>query len=348
MTATNGDNAFTFCSWLLLFAGMLAAEVGVLIPALAPGSTIDLFHLGVMSLYAQWINILALSTLCLSESWLLRLPRQLAWLGAWLLVVMVATLVATAVGWFDQMLNWGLTDYRWPLSHFVLRSTAISGLLAGVVLRYLAVHRSWQRGLRAQEQVRFNALQMRIQPHFLFNSLNSIAALTTLQPERAEHAIENLADLLRGSLRDPQQTITLQQELALCRNYLEIEALRLGERLRIQWHEKDLPQSLPVPPLLLQPLIENAIIHGIQQLPEGGELSIRNQTDDQKVIFEISNPLSHHPQPTDQPGIALANLRARLELCYGGSARLDAGVRGEQFIARLQLPRRPPNLDSAA
>jgi len=329
---------FTFCSWLWLFVGMLVAELGVLLSALAPGRTLDLWNLGVTSLYAQWINVLALATLCVSESWLKRLPRRVAWMCAWLLVVIAAAFVSGVVGWLDHALGWGLTDYRWPAGHLLLRTVCMTALLAGGVLRYQAVHRRWQEGLRAQERARFQALQARIHPHFLFNSLNSIAALTIDQPPQAERAIENLSDLLRGTLRDPEQAISLRDELSLCRSYLEIEALRLGTRLQVEWQTADLPMEMRVPPLLLQPLVENAIVHGIQRRPEGGLIRIHGEIEENHALIMVENPLATSSQITHQSGIALDNLRGRLDLRYAGAARLETGIEQGMYIARLRLP----------
>lgn len=348
---SSAADGFTFRSWLWLFAGALLAELGVLLPALVPGRELDLSHLGVMSLFAQWINILALAALFLLEPWLVRLPRWLTWFSAWALLVVTAALVASLVQWVDQALLWGLTDEAWPEGHFVSRTILMAALLAGVLLRYQALHRQWQEGLVAQEQARFQALQARIHPHFLFNSLNSIAALTAVEPAQAERAIENLADLLRGSLRDPNQPIALSEELHLCRSYLEIEALRLGPRLQVEWQLDALPETMMVPPLLLQPLVENAVLHGIQPLARGGVVTIKAHTRDNELILEVHNPVAspQEPNPTSnvpvsrhrQSGIALNNLRARLDLRYAGAARLSRYYDAEGYHATLRLPLSP-------
>lgn len=338
LRGTKGEAAFSFCSWLLLFLGMSVAELGVLIAALSPGRPLDLFHLGVVSLYAQWINILSLTCLCLSEQYLMRLPRQWGWVAAWLVVALVAAVVAFFVGWFDHALGWGLTDYRLPLSHTVIRTVIITMLLAGAVMRYLAVHRRWQEGIKAEERARFQALQARIHPHFLFNSLNSIAALTAEQPAEAELAIENLSDVLRGSLRDPDHAIPLRDELDLCRRYLAMEALRLGSRLQVVWRIDETPADLLVPPLLLQPLVENAIIHGVQPRLDGGQVTVACQRSGHKVVLEVRSPLATQVANTRQSGIAQANLRGRLDLRYGSRASFITRTTDAEYIAQLILP----------
>lgn len=338
---------FTFRSWLWLFVGMVMAELGVLLPSLAPGHEIDFGKLGVLSLYAQWINILGLATLCLLEPLLMRLPRLLMWLCAWLLIVLTSAVLALLVEAIDQSLLWGLTDYRWPEHRLVYRSALMTALIAGVVLRYLAMHRQWQEGLQVQAQARFQALQARIQPHFLFNSLNSIAALTVEQPEQAEQAVENLSDLMRGALRDPEQAISLGEELELCRSYLAIEALRFGERLQVEWVLDDIPKQLMVPPLMLQPLVENAIIHGIQRCRQGGCIKVCGYRRDNELVLEVVNPLppaASAAQTVHESGIALANLRGRLKIRYAGAASLrtseesGSDEQAGQYRAQIILP----------
>lgn len=339
----------TFRSWLWLFVGMIVAELGVLLPALAPGQELDFSHLGVKSLYAQWINILALASLCVLEPWLLRLPRLLTWLLAWLIVIAVAGMLASFVTALDQALLWGLTDQSWPDHRLAGRTMLMTAILAGVVLRYLALHHQLQEGMRAQERARFQALQARIHPHFLFNSLNSIAALTIEQPEQAESAIENLSDLLRGTLRDPDQTISLEEELELCRNYLNIEALRFGPRLEVCWEvADDVPLTQLVPPLILQPLVENAIIHGIQTLAQGGKIDVKLSVTDGYVQIDVVNPVNTEPnrsatktkslQKHRQSGIAQNNLRGRLQLRYAGAARMQTRLEHDHYHAQMLLP----------
>lgn len=344
--ATTGVE-FTFRSWLWLFVGMVMAELGVLLPSLAPAQEIDFTKLGVLSLYAQWINILGLASLCLLEPLLMRLPRRLMWLCAWLLIVLTSAVLALLVESIDHALLWGLTDYRWPEHRLVFRSALMTALIAGVVLRYLAMHRQWQEGLQVQAQARFQALQARIQPHFLFNSLNSIAALTVEQPEQAEQAVENLSDLMRGALRDPEQAISLGEELELCRSYLAIEALRFGARLQLEWALEEIPLQLMVPPLMLQPLVENAIIHGVQRCRQGGCITIRGYQRDNEVVLEVINPTpasSATQASVHESGIALANLRGRLKIRYAGAASLRtheepaSADNNGRYCAQITLP----------
>jgi two-component system sensor histidine kinase AlgZ len=191
------------------------------------------------------------------------------------------------------------------------------------------------------------ALQARIRPHFLFNSLNTIASLVPDDPEGAERAIEDLADVFRGGMRRADRPIALGEELGLGRQYLEMERRRLGDRLAIEWRVDELPVSARVPPLILQPLLENAIAHGIQARPEGGTVSVYGREADGQVMITVSNPLA--PAET-RPGhgMALANIRERLELAFGGRASLVTGQDERAFFAVLTLPYVKPGVGADA
>ena len=134
------------------------------------------------------------------------------------------------------------------------------------------------------------ALTARIRPHFLFNSLNAVLSLIRVDPRRAETALEELADLFRALLRDPRELVPLADEIALCRQYLDIEKLRLGERLQVDWSFDGVPVDLRIPPLMLQPLLENAVCHGIEPLDEGGVITVTFHTGKDELAIEITNP----------------------------------------------------------
>jgi two-component system sensor histidine kinase AlgZ len=168
-------------------------------------------------------------------------------------------------------------------------------------------------------------LQARIHPHFLFNTLNTIAGLIRTQPDRAEQVVLDLADLLRAALAG-QERSTLADELELTRRYLAIEKLRMGERLRVDWQLDDgLPLDAPLPALLLQPLVENAIHHGLRALSEGGGLTIRVEHQPHALRFAITNPRPPASGERNVQGQRLAqdNIRQRLLLVYGTASRLE-------------------------
>jgi two-component system sensor histidine kinase AlgZ len=207
----------------------------------------------------------------------------------------------------------------------LLGNQAISGIMTLITLRYFYVQHQWKQQVEAETRSRLWALQARIHPHFLFNTLNTIAGLIRTQPDRAEQVVLDLADLLRAALAG-QEPSTLAGELELTRRYLAIEKLRMGERLRVDWQLDDgLPLDAPLPALLLQPLVENAIHHGLRALPEGGELMIRVEHQPRALRFAITNPRPPAGGERDGQGQRLAqdNIRQRLLLVYGPASRLE-------------------------
>ena len=168
---------------------------------------------------------------------------------------------------------------RASTGRFLLPNVGIAAIVGALALRYFHVAHEWRRSVELEARSRIRALQARIRPHFLFNSMNTIASLTRSDPARAEEAIEDLSDLFRVSLSEARAQITLREELEVARIYQRIEQLRLGDRLQVRWKVADLPAEAIVPSLLLQPLLENAIGHGIEPLPEGGTVTIEGHAE---------------------------------------------------------------------
>ncbi len=190
-------------------------------------------------------------------------------------------------------------------------------------------------------EARLQALQARIRPHFLFNSLNAALSLIRSQPQRAETALEDMAELFRVLMADNSDLVPLSQEIALCRQYLNIEKLRLDERLQCEWHLSELPQDLLIPPLILQPLLENAVYHGIEPQSQGGVVHIEVNATGKILLLRISNPL---PPRTDKSGgnkMALKNIRERLRLHYDLEAQLRQYEADQRYIVEIVIPTRP-------
>jgi two-component system sensor histidine kinase AlgZ len=204
------------------------------------------------------------------------------------------------------------------------------------------VQHQWRRNVQAEARARLQALQSRIRPHFLFNSMNTIAGLTRERPELAEEVVEDLADLFRAGLADSRQRVGLGEEIEMARRYLRIEALRLGDRLRVDWRIGDLPLDLPVPPLILQPLLENAVYHGIEPRAEGGEIRVEGRREGGAVVFVLRNPV-HGAAPRRREGhrMALENIRQRLALAYGDEGALTVRSTDGVFEVRIRLPGAP-------
>ncbi len=226
---------------------------------------------------------------------------------------------------------------RWE---FLSRNLAIGFLVGVAVLRYFYVTNQWRTNMKKEVQSRITALQARIRPHFLFNSLNTIAALTRTDPAAAERAVEDLADLFRASLRNPGEPISLEQELEIARVYQRMEEQRLGSRLVVEWQLNGIPLQTRVPGLTIQPLLENAIYHGIEPLADGGVVTVVGEEQDDMITITISNPLSSDAchRPGHGHRLALDNIRQRLELAYGNKARLEIEQAPDRFRVLVGFP----------
>lgn len=187
-------------------------------------------------------------------------------------------------------------------------------------------------------EARLQALQARIRPHFLFNSLNAVLSLIRNQPKQAETALEDMADLFRVLMADNRDLVPLAQELALCRQYLSLEKLRLEERLIVQWQIDDMPPDALIPPLLLQPLIENAVYHGIEPRIQGGTITIQIYTKRKEVHIVLTNP--YHAKNSHNSGnkMALNNIKERLTLHFDLEASLNILQTDDQYQVHIILP----------
>ncbi len=190
----------------------------------------------------------------------------------------------------------------------------------------------------AQVEARLAALNARIRPHFLFNSLNAVLSLIRARPQQAEAALESLSDLFRAAMRDPTELVSLSEEIELCRQYLELENLRLGERLTVDWEIGPVSMALPIPLLMLQPLLENAVYHGIEPSPTGGTVRVAITQSGDELGIVIANPTAGQVQHAAGNQIALANIRERLALYYDLEARLETIAGDNSYEVRITLP----------
>ena len=328
-----------FCQSGELLALLAVALLVAVVMQLAPAADAHLRAWSLALLFAAWLAALLGVALCKTRPLLLRLPGAWPWAGAWLLAVLLALLAAWVVWSLDHALGTGLAAADGV--RFVLGSAAATALVGAALLRYLWVLGEWRERRDALARAQLDALQARIRPHFLFNSLNTALALVPLDPAAAARTLENLSDLFRAAL-DDGATGTLGEELDLVDGYLAIEQLRLGERLRIERDWGDLPCTLPLPRLLLQPLVENAIVHGIAARAEGGALELRGTRRGGVIEIRIVNPLPATPARAGT-GHGLANVRARIGYHSGARASLQAGVVGASWQTLLRLPDADPD-----
>jgi len=288
---------------------------------------------------AQWLTLTAngtVVTMFAVLSWLLavcaakrlwpRLPELAQWLGL------------MALGSAGALLGFGLLSFTGdePASGWRIASVAACGASgAAGLLAWLKQREHTQRPADALAQL--VELQSRIRPHFLFNTLNSAIALVQVDPARAESVLEDLAELFRVALADASASVTLAEEVELARRYLAIEQIRFGKRLRIAWHLDPGAGAARVPPLLLQPLVENAVRHGIEPNDEGGELEVRTSRRGNEVEIRIVNSVGA-PARTAGHGLALRNVRQRLRLMHDVAARFDIESAEQRFSLRILVP----------
>lgn len=296
--------------------------------------------LGLASLFTVWVTVLVAGCLCALDR-LGLLAHRFRWAVVFL-VIQAVVLLASGLTVLASRQFSGIELFEPGVADtFIWRNQLIALIASLAFIRYLALHQRWKSQLRAEQGARMASLQARIRPHFLFNTLNTIASLVRTRPDDAEQAVLDLSDLLRSGLRDDSWH-TLADELELVRGYLRIESLRLGERLRIDWQLSDtLPLDDELPALLIQPLVENAIVHGISRLPEGGELKIAGRADrGGKWSFAVENPVPEEGEPNGGDGarMALDNIRQRLELAWEGRARLVTKRDDGRFRAELRMP----------
>ena len=190
----------------------------------------------------------------------------------------------------------------------------------------------------AVDEARLQALQARIRPHFLFNCINAVLSLIRSQPKRAETALEDMADLFRVLMADNRDLVPLAQEISLCRQYLSLEKLRLEERLMIEWKIDEMPPDALIPPLLLQPLIENAVYHGVEPLPTGGKITIQIYTKGKEVHLLLSNPYSLKNTRHIGNQMALKNIKERLNLHFDLEASLKSNQSNGEYQVHITLP----------
>ena len=269
------------------------AELVVLVVALAPGGeSWTPGQFASASGFALWLALSIAVLLCAARAKLSRLPPVLGATSAVACALLVALVGAAMLYQLDRALGYTLVPRDVGLATFTGASAAIAALITAVVLRYLFVLDGWQAQVRASAQAQADALQARIRPHFLFNSLNAIVGLVRRDPVIAEQALLDLSDLFRAALGAGESGSNLREEVELAERYLAIEALRLGPRLQVQWRKQEpLPWELPLPRLLLQPLVENAVLHGVARLPQGGIVEIALAMDDDTLCIEVANPV---------------------------------------------------------
>jgi len=277
-----------------------------------------------LSTMMQPTLLASLLVLAAINDWL----HRLAYWPAIATVVALELTIVTAIYFLGQ----NMFGDSGPVARYWVFTLLITGVLIGYFdLRGRALS-------PALTEARLQALQARIRPHFLFNSINAVLSLIRKSPERAEHALEDMADLFRVLMADNRELTPITREIGLCRQYLALEQLRLGDRLRVEWDTAGLPADALIPPLVLQPLLENAVYHGIEPSSAPGVIALRISHDRDRVYIVLRNP--YRPDGERHAGnrMALANIRERLALHFDVEASLKADITADSYEVRIVIP----------
>ncbi|HYR34536.1 MAG TPA: histidine kinase [Burkholderiales bacterium] len=277
--------------------------------------------------FLEPLLLVELMALFAAATWLLRLPY---WLGCVSIIALVTALAAMYHGAVRSVIAEAMPSLG--------RTVVLSALAAAFLLAYFRLHT--KAFSPALAEARLQALQARIRPHFLFNSLNAVLALIRRDPKRAERSLEDLADLFRTLMADARQFVRLADEIALLERYADIEQLRLGERLRITWELDAAPSDALLPPMVLQPLLENAVYHGVEPGTGAGDVLVRIERRGERVLAAIENP--HLEQGGQRGGnrMALENIRERLALFFDAEARLETKIANGRYRVEIEIPYR--------
>ena len=293
--------------------------------------------LGLFSLFCHATALSFAAVMCLSRTFL----SHKSLLFTCFYFLFINLLITVSLGGLGSLVLFPFIFENAQL--FIIKSSIISSIIACILLRYFYLQAQWKAQKQAELNARIQALQARIRPHFLFNSMNSIASLITIDPDKAEEAVLDLSSLFRATLNNQETLIPLEEELALCQRYLNIESLRLGKRLQVDWQAGQLNPATQIPPLTLQPLFENAIYHGIQPRTEGGTISLRIEKTADSLCILISNPSSADHVRHEGNHIALDNIRNRLHVILGEQAVLKTSIYNSIFTVTVRLPIKQSN-----
>ena len=328
-----------FCNNLRIFISIIVIQIAVFIYSFGFLS-FDfeyLRKLSILTLLAQLVGITILIVLCKLRSFLNKFDVVFGVLALTLLIVFITTILAQIIGYLDLQLTFNLFDDQHAVNFINFKLTIASIIICLALIRYFYIQDQYNRQIQSLSDARIGALQARIKPHFLFNSLNSIASLISIDSTRAEKAVTDFSSLMRRTFTYKDKTITIAEELKWIEQYLAIEKLRLDERLECDISCEKSCENKMIPTLSIQPLVENAIIHGIQPLEQGGLISIKISSENNRLSIIVTNPFIVKTNANSN-GMALVNIRERLKLQFGSKAGLTTQGENGQFTATITLP----------
>ncbi len=329
-----------FCATTTVFVIVVVAELVAIVLTIAAWRDAQSFLIGLSktSLFMLWAALLSCALMCQLKSRLEQLGPTAAFVWAYIALVTMTVLLAEIAFQLTRIFGQSVI-IEGSHAGFLVKTLAIAAIVIALLMRYLYVASEWRRSIVLEAQARISALQALIRPHFLFNSMNTIASLTRSDPAQAEEAVEDLSDLLRASLSTSKDLSTLKEEFEIAAIYQRIEKLRLGDRLDIRWNIDALPMRARIPSLTLQPLVENAIYHGIERLEGGGQVTVNGTREGNRLVISVSNPVP--VGAAAKPGgnkMALSNVRQRFELAYGRRASVTVEDAADSFTVTLAFP----------
>jgi two-component system sensor histidine kinase AlgZ len=277
------------------------------------------------------VLLTSLLLLWVAQSWLNRLSYRRGVLAVTALVVILTLSIYYFGGELYRPLDGGDSYFD------VVRYGLLSAIVCGILLLYFRLRTVVLS--HALHDARLQVLRARIRPHFLFNTINAVLGIVRTQPRQAETALEDMADLFRMAMSDARDLVSLQKEIQLSKQYIALEQLRMGERLRVDWQMQDLPEDALVPQLLLQPLLENAVYHGIEPLTQGGCINIALRSSGDELQIKVENPCLQRSEGRHRGNkVALLNIRERLDLLFDVEARYQVESGKDFYRVEIALP----------
>lgn len=326
----------------LLRCGVLAQAVALVL-AFAPGQHQDIFiRLGVISVVVHWITYCTVLILCSCRHWLNRLTPGRILLSTTMILLSVTVVISylayTLAGFSQHQLSQSAIS-------FIIGNLMVASIVAVIAMLFFIMHAERNLQVQAQSRAELTALQARIQPHFLFNSLNTVAELIHADPTAAEQALLDLSALFRAALH-AGENVSLTDELQLARQYLSLEQWRLGKRLSLLWNIPTRLADATIPSLTIQPLLENAIRYGVECSMQESLITADYIETRTSIAIVITNPFYGPFKTTHGNGIALNNIRQRLRLNYDEGASLTAGVVDGSYRVKLVFPKSKEIVDA--
>lgn len=319
----------------ILRAVVLAEAIAIML-AFAPGVTEDhWYRLGLSTLFVQWVTILTIIMIYLFRHHLGRSKPGTRLIYTCLILVLSTIIVSNVAFNILSHFRW-LSDQN--MEDFFISNTYIALAASIIGAQFYWIHLDRMQAIAAEAEARLCALQAQIKPHFIFNCLNTLAELTHTSPKTAEKAILNLSDLFRAAT-NIGETETLENELLITNSYIELEKLRLGNRLLVSIETPDIIPNIHLPVLTLQPLVENSIRHGIEGCSQGGMVTLTIHEKDIHVEIKIKNPIGKPSTHIKHAGVAVTNIIKRLDIFYKGRAKFNQILYNDIHETTILLPK---------